>query len=130
MNEVHSNKYHMCFLQYHIMFYTNKDILLQNKEKEFIKGYFQNVSVRHEFRIVELGIQDCSVKMTINCKTTHYIPSIMKALKGGSARFLYKEFPDSKLKNGDILWDQKYFIATEDKQLDKMIQRYMDERKT
>jgi putative transposase len=130
MNEVHSNKYHMCFLQYHIMFYTNKDILLQNKEKEFIKGYFQNVSVRHEFRIVELGIQDCSVKMTISCKTTHYIPSIMKALKGGSARFLYKQFPDSKLKNGDILWDQKYFIATEDKQLDKMIQRYMDKSKT
>ncbi|MGM0878115.1 MAG: transposase [Bacillota bacterium] len=92
-----------------------------------MKGYFQNVSVRHEFRIVEFDIQDCGVKLIINCKTTHYIPSIMKALKGGSARFLYKEFPDSKLKNGDSLWDQKYFIATEDKQLDKVNQRNRDE---
>jgi REP element-mobilizing transposase RayT len=55
---------------------------------------------------------------------THYLPTIMKVLKGGSVRFLYKKFPNSKIKNGDSLWDQKYLIATEGKQLDEMINRY------
>lgn len=47
-----------------------------------------------------------------------------KALKGGSTRFLYKEFPDSKLTHENSLRDPKYIISTEEKQLDKMIANY------
>jgi putative transposase len=111
------------------MFFTDKNIVLHEEEILFIRDYFQSVSERHDFQIMEIDIQKCSVKLNVSCKTTHYIPNIMKALKGGSARFLYKEFPDSKQKNGNSLWDQKYFIATENEQLEKMFQDYIKERK-
>ncbi|WP_375709773.1 transposase [Mesobacillus foraminis] len=62
--------------------------------------------------------------LVINCKTTHYIPNLMKALKGGSARFMYKEFPDSRNRNGDSLWDSKYFISSDKCQLETLIQKY------
>lgn len=123
---MYSNKYHVSCLQYHIVFFTNNYILLKEEEINFIKSYFKNVSTRHEFKIVEMEIQGYSVKLVINCKTTHYIPNIMKALKGGSARFLYKEFPESKTKNGGSLWDQKYFISTDEKQLDNLIKEYKE----
>ncbi|USK50924.1 transposase [Bacillus sp. CMF12] len=76
-----------------------------------------------------MDFYNTSVKLIINCKTTHYIPNIIKALKGGSARFLYKEFPASKLNHGNNLWDKKYLISTENKQLDKMIQNYKDQNR-
>ncbi|MBX9975538.1 transposase [Cytobacillus firmus] len=76
-----------------------------------------------------MDFYNTSVKLIINCKTTHYIPNIIKALKEGLARFLYKEFPASKLNHGNNLWDKKYLISTENKQLDKMIQNYKDQNR-
>lgn len=121
---IHSNKYHVSYLQYHIAFFTKNNILLNDEEIAFVKSYFKNVSIRHEFKIIEMDIWACSVNLVISCKTTHYIPNIIKALKGGSARFLYKKFPDSKSKNGGSLWDQKYFISTDYQQLKNQIQEY------
>ncbi|MFD6442422.1 hypothetical protein ACFWDG_22150 [Peribacillus sp. NPDC060186] len=43
---------------------------------------------------------------------------------------MYKAFPETKLNDKGSLWDQKYFIATEDTQLDKMVQRYRDVNKS
>ena len=126
MNEIHLNKYHVSCLQYHIVFFTNNDIMLEKEEIDFIKSYFKNVSLRHEFKIVGMDIQGYSVTLIINCKTTHYIPNIMKALKGGSARFLYKQFPESKVKIGGNLWNQKYYIATDTRQLNTMVQDYKE----
>lgn len=120
------NKYHVSFLQYHITFFTKHFRSLQDEEKTFIKKYFQSVSTHHEFEILEMDIRECRVNLIIHCKTTHYIPNIMKALKGGSARFLYKEFLENYKCS---LWEQKYFIATEDTQLNKMVQRYRDVNK-
>ena len=99
---------------------------LKSEEIDFIKTYFNNVSIRHEFKIVGMEIQERSVKLVINCKTTHYIPNMIKALKGGSARFLYKKFPKTKLKNGGSLWDQKYYISTDNQQLNNLIKDYKE----
>ncbi|MFF5400369.1 IS200/IS605 family transposase [Peribacillus butanolivorans] len=116
-------------MQYYITFFTKHFRSLQDEEKTFIKKYFQSVSTHHEFEILEMDIRECRVNLIIHCKTTHYIPNIMKALKGGAARFLYKEFPETKLNYKGSLWEQKYSIATEDTQLDKMVQRYRDVNK-
>ncbi|WP_205182016.1 transposase [Neobacillus cucumis] len=78
----------------------------------------------HEFKILKLEFGKNSVRLIINCQTTDSIPNLIKALKGGSARFLYKEFPDSKVEHGSSLWDPKYIISTDEIQFDKMIQNY------
>ncbi|MBT2618909.1 MULTISPECIES: transposase [unclassified Bacillus (in: firmicutes)] len=74
---------------------------------------------KRHFKIVEMDIRECRVYLIIHCKAIHYIPNIMKAHKGGSARFLYKAFPETKLNYKGYLWGQKYLIATEDTQLIK-----------
>lgn len=124
MNLIQSNKYHVSSLQYHIIFFTSKDIMLNHEEIDFIKTYFKSVSRRHEFKIMKMDVMESFVHLVIHCKTTHYIPNIMKALKGGSARFMYKEFPESRNKNGDSLWDPKYFISSDQCELETLIQKY------
>jgi putative transposase len=124
MPEVYTNKYHQCFLQYHIAFFTKNKNPLKLHEINFIKNYFKSVSLRHEFKIMEMEFGFNSVILLINCQTTHYIPNLIKALKGGSARFLYKEFPDSKINHGSSLWESQYIISTENKLFEQMIQNY------
>ena len=76
------------------------------------------------------GYQGVQSEFNHHCKTTDYSPNIMKALKGGSARFLYKAFPEMKLNYKVSLWGAKVFIATEDTyKWDKMAQRYRDVNK-
>lgn len=120
--EIYSSKYNDSFLQYHIAFFTKNALKLH--EINFIKNYFKSVSLRHEFKLMKLEFGLNTVRIIINCQTTHSIPNLIKALKGGSARFLYKEFPDSKTDHGSSLWESKYVISTDEMQLDKMIQNY------
>ncbi|MBT2758812.1 transposase [Mesobacillus foraminis] len=124
MDRIYKNKYHQCYLHYHIAFFTNNNFPLVDQEVQFIKSYFKSVSSRHEFKIVEMEFNNSGVVLTINCQTTHFIPNLIKALKGGAARFLYKEFPDSKINHGSSLWDAKYFISTDKKQFDQMLENH------
>ncbi len=119
---LHENKYNQCFLQYHIAFFTQSDFPLLDHEVQFIKNYFNKVALRHEFKIVEMEFHNMSVIFTIDCQTTHFIPNIVKALKGGSTRFLYKEFPESKINHGDSLWDTKFIISTDKIKFEHMVQ--------
>ncbi|PFO04497.1 hypothetical protein COJ85_11910 [Bacillus sp. AFS076308] len=48
--------------------------------------------MRHEFKILKLEFGKNSVRLIINCQTTHSIPNLIKALKGGSARFCIRSF--------------------------------------
>jgi len=53
------------------------------------------------------------IHLLIDCSPQHYIPDMIKALKGVSARLLLKEFPELKQKLwGGHLWNPSYFVAT------------------
>ena len=61
----------------------------------------------------------------------HYIPNMMKALKGVSARLLMKEFGDSLRKKlwGGHLWNPSYFVATVSEHTEEQIRRYIKNQK-
>ena len=42
------------------------------------------------------------VHMLIECKPQHYIPNIVKAFKGVSERFLFKEYPLMKTQKNKL----------------------------
>jgi putative transposase len=54
------------------------------------------------------------------------IPSTIKALKGVSARLLFKEFPQLKKKLwGGHLWNPSYFVATVSEHTEEQSRRYI-----
>lgn len=71
------------------------------------------------------------IHMLIECSPQHFIPTIMKALKGNSARFLFKEFPALK----DELWgghlrNPSYFVCTVSERTEEQIKTYINNQQT
>lgn len=68
--------------------------------------------------------------MLISCSPQHYIPNIVKALKGVSARLLFKEYPELKSKLwGGHLWNPSYFVATVSENTEEQIKDYIRSQK-
>ena len=60
------------------------------------KEILHQIATDNGFTILEIE-SDCDhIHLLIDCTPQHSIPSMMKALKGVSARLLFKEFPSSK----------------------------------
>lgn len=67
----------------------------------------------------------------ISCSPQYYIPNMIKALKGVSARLLMKKhevFLKPKLYGGH-LWNPSYFIATVSENTEEQIREYIQKQK-
>lgn len=54
------------------------------------------LSQEMDFEIIEINTDLDHVHLLISCKPQHYIPTIVKRLKGASARLLFKLYPELK----------------------------------
>jgi len=100
---------------------------LNNKLKEFLL----NIAKENGFSIAEYNSEEDHVHLLIDCKPQHYIPDMIKALKGVSARLLMKEYGvilKSKLW-GDHLWNPSYFVATVSENTEEQIRNYIKSQK-
>ena len=72
------------------------------------------------------------IHLLIECTPQHYIPNIMKALKGVSARLLMKEYGHILKQGlwGGHLWNPSYFIATVSENTESQIKEYISKQKT
>jgi putative transposase len=88
------------------------------------------IAIDNGFAISEIETDDDHVHLLIDCSPQHSIPSIMKALKGVSARLLFKEFPQLKKKLwGGNLWNPSYFVATVSEHTEAQIRQYIQHQK-
>lgn len=119
-------------LQYHIVWCVKyrKNIISGDVEarlKEMLVAQAQT----HQFDIISVETDGDHVHMLIACSPQHYIPSIMKALKGNTARFLFKEFPALKKELwGGHLWNPSYFVCTVSDQTEEQIKTYIAHQQT
>ena len=60
------------------------------------------------------AVRKLAIHLLVNCSPQHYIPDMIKALKGVSARLLMKEFGEELKRKlwGGHLWNPSYFVAT------------------
>lgn len=71
------------------------------------------------------------IHLLINCSPQHYIPDMIKALKGVSARLLMKEFGEELKRKlwGGNLWNPSYFVATVSENTEEQIRKYIKNQK-
>lgn len=55
-------------------------------------GILNKIANDNKFQILECNTEKNHIHLLINCSPQHYIPDMIKALKGVSARLLMKEF--------------------------------------
>lgn len=119
-------------IQYHIVWCVKyRKPLLEGQLEARLKEILYEQATVHQFDIVEMETDKDHIHMLIECSPQHYIPNILKALKGNSARFLFKEFPELKEKLwGGHLWNPSYFVCTISDRTEEQIKKYIQEQQT
>ena len=131
MSQVYHSRGYVYAIQYHIVWcvkYRHK-ILTPIKERK-LKELLYKIAEDNKFIISEINGDLDHIHLLIECSPQHYIPDIIKALKGVSARLLMKEFPQLKSKLwGGRLWNPSYFIATVSENTGEQIRNYIKSQK-
>lgn len=131
MSEVKHGRGYVYSIQYHIVWcvkYRHK--VLQGDIDLRLKEMLIQIATDNNFSISEMESDEDHVHLLVDCSPQHSIPSIIKALKGVSARLLFKEFPQLKKKLwGGHLWNPSYFVATVSENTEEQVRRYIQNQK-
>lgn len=116
------------FLEYHIVWCVKyrQRILFGKIKDDLIKILFE-IAENNDFEILEANMSEDYVHLLVSLSPQHYIPNIMKALKGVSARLLLKKYRE-ELKDElwfENLWSPSYFIAIVSEDIKFQIEEYI-----
>ena len=118
-------------IQYHIVWCTKyRKKVLKDGVIETLRQSLNKIAMDNKFTILELSIPTDHVHILIDCSPQHYIPDIIKALKGVSARHLFKAHPEIKQQLWDgALWNPSYYVGTVSDTTGEQIKRYIQNQK-
>lgn len=119
-------------IQYHIVWcvkYRHK--VLEGQVETRLIEILQQIANDNGFAILEINTDKDHIHLLINCSPQHYIPNMIKAMKGVSARLLMKEFGNPLRKKlwGGHLWNPSYFVATVSENTEEQIRKYIQHQK-
>jgi putative transposase len=131
MSEIKRGRGYVYAIQYHIVWcvkYRHK-ILVEEIDAR-LKEILVQIASDNNFTISEIESDSDHIHLLVDCTPQHSIPSMIKALKGVSARLLFKEFPKIKKKLwGGNLWNPSYFVATVSEHTEAQIRTYIQNQK-
>jgi len=94
MAQVHYGRGYVYSLQYHIVWcvkYRHK--ILQGEVEAKLKEILQEIAKEQGIEILAMETKVDHVHLLVDCSPQHYIPDIIKALKGVSVKRLFQTFP-------------------------------------
>ena len=130
--EISKGRGYVYSIQYHVVWcvkYRHK--ILTGRVEKSLRSILHNIADENGFRIEEFNCDKDHVHLLLDCKPQHYIPNMIKALKGVSGRLLMKEFGEElkrKLWGGHI-WSPSYFVATVSENTEAQIRTYIQNQK-
>lgn len=131
MSEIHYGRGYVYSIQYHLVWCVKyrHDVLIGQVDDD-VKELLQQIAFDQDVVILEIESDKDHIHLLIDCKPQHYIPTIVKAFKGVSARLLFKKHPE--LKNrlwGGHLWNPSYFVASVSENAEEQIRTYIRNQK-
>ena len=130
--ETHKGRGYEYSIQYHIVWcvkYRHK-VITPAIEADLLEA-LQTIGANNKCSIVEFNTDLDHVHLMVDCHPQVYIPSLMKALKGVSARILMKKYGNELKKKlwGGHLWNPSYYIATVSENTEAQIREYIRSQK-
>ena len=130
--QVNHGRGYVYSIQYHLVWCVKyrRKILTIEIEKDLIE-ILNKIARDNNFEILECNGDLDHIHLLINCSPQHYIPDMIKALKGVSARLLMKKYREyiNEMLWGGHLWNPSYFIATVSENTEKQIREYIQNQK-
>ena len=131
MSEIHYGRGYVYTIQYHLVWCVKyrHDILIGQVDDD-AKDLLNLIASDNDVNILEMESHNDHIHLLIDCKPQHSIPNVVKALKGVSARLLFKKHPELKKRLwGGHLWNPSYFVATVSENTEEQIRRYIQSQK-
>jgi len=127
MSNLNYGRGYVYSLKYHLVWCTKyRKPILRNSVEVKVKSLLRKIADDHGIDILEMETDSDHVHMLIECKPQHYLPNIIKAFKGTSARFLFLEMPELRDELwGGHLWNPSYFVATVSEHSESQIKTYI-----
>jgi putative transposase len=115
-------------IEYHIVWcvkYRHK--ILEKEIANYLKELLIETAIKYDFKIESVEIVLDHVHVLVSASTQIAIPTIVKYLKGISARKIFLRFPEIKKRLwGGHLWNPSYFVSTVSEQTEAQIKRYIE----
>ena len=130
--EVTNGRSYVYSIQYHIVWcvkYRHK-VITEQIENRLIE-ILNKIADNNGFQILECNTDKDHIHLLVSCSPQHYIPDMIKALKGVSARLLMKEYGEELKRKlwGGHLWNPSYFVATVSENTEEQIRKYIQNQK-
>lgn len=130
--EVHHGRGYVYSIQYHIVWCVKyrRKIITPSVEQTLYRS-LQKIAKDNQCSLVEFNTGLDHVHLLVDCHPQTYIPNLMKAFKGTSARVLMKTYGDalrSQLWAGHV-WNPSYYIATVSENTEQQIRQYIQSQK-
>lgn len=116
---------------YHIIWCTKyrKPILVGEIELA-VNTLIQRIAKEHQFDIIKIEIMSDHINLFIEATPNHRITDMIKALKGVTARFLFKDYPELKKQlYGGHLWNPSYYVGTVGDISEDVVLKYIESQK-
>lgn len=132
MNDVRHGRGYVYSIKYHIVWcvkYRRKVITIDVEKT--LEQLLNKIAKDNKVKIIEFNTDLDHVHLLIEATPQTYLPNIIKAFKGVTARLLFKQY-GSKLKSklyGGHLWNPSYFVATVSENTKEQIKQYIKSQK-
>ena len=130
--EVTHGRGYVYSIQYHIVWCVKyrHEVITEQIENRLLE-ILNKIADDNGFQILECNTDQDHIHLLINCSPQHYIPDMVKALKGVSARLLIKEYGEELKRKlwGGHLWNPSYCVATVSENTEEQIRKYIQNQK-
>lgn len=119
-------------LQYHIVWCVKyrRQVLKEDIEYSF-KEELESAASDLGIAIDAMECMPDHIHLLISCSPQHFIPTVVKVLKGNTARRLFIRHPELKQALWDgHLWNPSYFVATVSENTTDQVTEYINSQKT
>ena len=119
-------------LQYHIVWCVKyrRQVIKGNIESSFMK----ELRTTAEDLGIKIDAMECMpdhVHLLVSCSPQHFLPTVIKILKGNTARRLFIKHPELKRSLWDgHLWNPSYFVSTVSDNTASEVEAYINAQKT
>lgn len=131
MLDIHTGRGYVYSIKYHIVWcvkYRRK--VLTGQVEEDLHRILEGIAADNDFTIQEMNGEADHIHLLVECRPQNYIPDMLKALKGVSAKRLFDLHPEIKSQLwGGHLWNPSYFVATVSEQTQEQITQYIQSQK-
>jgi len=132
MSNVSKGRGYVYSLQYHVVWCVMlRHMILSGDIEADLRFILRRVADDNGFQITELNVNGDHVHLLLDCRPQHYIPNMIKALKGVSGRYLIQAYGDELRKKlwGGHIWNPSYFIATDSWDTESQVREYIRSQK-